>query len=321
MAKILFVVHRYAPYPGGSEANTHRLAKQAVIEGHDVLVLSDAHMGDYEGVRVTSDRSVAHDRYDMIIVHGSCPTQDYIHANKWQSPVYYLLVEPPRNGVADTLGIANATWIGCGTTQDLQFVQQKNVSDKARKFIYSVPYEAEFPRTGQMRQLLNIQTPYVAMSSGGFWPHKRFQELVDAFNEVNNEEWSLVLFGYDTTHPFPINGNDRVFVIGGAEPDHIYASMADFDLYIMNSETEGYGLTLLEAMINKMPWIARDIAAAYDFARADNIPGRVYTEVGELKTYLKYPPSFSAEAIEYGYNYVKGWHTPHLSLASILSVL
>jgi glycosyltransferase involved in cell wall biosynthesis len=230
MAKLLFVVHRYAPYPGGSEANTHRLAHQAVIEGHDVLVLADTHMGDYEGVSVTNDRRVAYDKYDLIIVHGSCPTQDFVHAQKLQSPVYYILIEPPKNAIATGAGLTNATWIGCGTTQDWKFIRSTRHANKARAFIYSVPKEAEFSPDTEIRDLLGVDTPYMAMSAGGFWPHKRFHELVDAFNKADNPDWSLVLFGYDTSHPFPTHGNARVKVVGGADPDHIYAAMASADL-------------------------------------------------------------------------------------------
>jgi hypothetical protein len=47
MSRLLFVVHRYAPYPGGSEYNVQRLAEEAMRRGHRATVLADTHLGDY----------------------------------------------------------------------------------------------------------------------------------------------------------------------------------------------------------------------------------------------------------------------------------
>ena len=46
MAKILYVVHRYAPYPGGSENYVRDMAEETVSRGHDVTELACEHKGD-----------------------------------------------------------------------------------------------------------------------------------------------------------------------------------------------------------------------------------------------------------------------------------
>ena len=45
--RICFVVHRYAPYPGGSEYNVQRMAEECKRRGHNVIVLTGDHQGDF----------------------------------------------------------------------------------------------------------------------------------------------------------------------------------------------------------------------------------------------------------------------------------
>ena len=68
--KILFVVHRYAPYPGGSEINVQNMAEELLARGHDVTVLAETHQGDYNGVKLTSDYQRLGEPWNLIIVHG-----------------------------------------------------------------------------------------------------------------------------------------------------------------------------------------------------------------------------------------------------------
>ena len=71
MAKILFVVHRYYPFPGGSENYVRWMAEEMLGRGHVVAVYSDEHQGDRNGVRVTSARAILQEKWDLIIVHGA----------------------------------------------------------------------------------------------------------------------------------------------------------------------------------------------------------------------------------------------------------
>ena len=55
MAKLLYVVHRYAPVPGGSENYVRDMAEETLSRGHEVWVLAGEHQGDLNGVKVSSD--------------------------------------------------------------------------------------------------------------------------------------------------------------------------------------------------------------------------------------------------------------------------
>jgi len=324
MYKLLFVVHRYAPYPGGSEYYTHNLAKEAVRQGHDVLVLSDIHQGDFEGVAVTSDRRVVRDmKFDLIIVHGSCPTQDFVHAEyNLPSPVYYMLIEPPKNMVAREYGTRNATWIGYDTTQDYRYIESLPVDlhRKAVPYVHGIPHSAK-GTAGRIKELVGVKTKYMAMAAGGYWPHKRFHDIVTAFNMANHPDWSLVLFGYDTQYgSIPTHGNERVIPIVDAETSDIYDAMADADVCIMNSESEGYGLTLLEAMYNKTYWWSTPVAAGDDLHQLGF--GSIITSVDGLSMLFRNSElPASPEYLERAYRYVRGHHMIEHSLAGILAVI
>ena len=97
MAKLLFVVHRYYPFPGGSEYYVQAMAEEAYSRGHEVSVLAGEHQGDQNGIKVTSDANVLLQHWDLIIVHGAgVSVQDFVLSNARQipNPILYLIILP-----------------------------------------------------------------------------------------------------------------------------------------------------------------------------------------------------------------------------------
>ena len=65
--RLLFVVHRYAPFPGGSEYYVQNMAEEMLRRKHYVTVLTHQHKGDYNGVTVTSEyNQVLNQPWDQI---------------------------------------------------------------------------------------------------------------------------------------------------------------------------------------------------------------------------------------------------------------
>ena len=202
MSRLLFVVHRYAPYPGGSEYNVQRLAEEALSRGHGVTVLADTHLGDYRGVRVTSDRRIMREPFDLIIVHGDLAPQRVVlaKAHRLLSPVLFLLVEPKtRDHVLQ--GMHHATFLGWGTSFDLEHIRRFGHSLKAMRCRYGVPASAE-GRPG-FKATFGIPTSRMYLSTGGFWPRKGMEELTRAFLESRPPDTTLVLMGYDPRRGVP----------------------------------------------------------------------------------------------------------------------
>ena len=262
MSKLLFVVHRYAPYPGGSEYNVQRLAEEALRRGHGVTVLADTHRGDYRGVRVTSDRRIMREPFDLIVVHGDLAPQRAVlaSAHRLRSPVLFLLVEPKtRDHVLD--GMRCATFVGWGTSFDLEHIRRFGHAAKATRCRYGVPASTQ-GRPG-FKTAFGIGTSRMYLSAGGFWPRKGMEELTRAFLESRPPDTTLVLMGYDLRKGVP-EAAPGVRVIESPEHHVVLDAMCEADLYVMNSRSEGFGVVLLEAMLNRTPWAARDIAGAHD---------------------------------------------------------
>ena len=76
---------------------------------------------------------------------------------------------------------------------------------------------------------------------------------------------TLVLMGYDLRRGVP-DGAPGVRVVVSPEHQVVLDAMCEADLYVMNSRSEGFGVVLLEAMLNRTPWAARDIAGAHDLS-------------------------------------------------------
>lgn len=303
-AKILFVVHRYAPYPGGSETNTKNMAEEMLRRGYDVTVLAAMNQGDLNGVKVTGNHDVLVDQWDLIIVHGGdVISQNIAHANFHliKSPVLYLIIKPSESDIC-MQGLRNHKYLGYGTSFDLDLIKKYGFESKARQVRYGLPIEdtvftkdETFLPFGGKRYFISI---------GGFAGHKQMRPLAEAFNKADIPDTLLLLLGYDGGD-VP-EGTDKVVSFVGAPKNAVMTLVANAQALIMNSSEEGFGLVLIEAMMNKTPWFARDIAGAHDMRKY----GTIYNSEEELMEHLR---NFDREPIEVqidaAYTYAMQNHT------------
>lgn len=272
MAKLLYVVHRYAPYPGGSEYNVQRYAEASLKLGHEVTVLAGSHLGNFNGIRVTSDTNVMHEYFDLCIVHGwTGGMQNFVIQNSMilKCPLFYMIIKPDSREELK-LALRHADYIGCATTQDIAFATDAGHLNKIIHIDYPIEYKHILKTSDEIREEFEITRPRLFISVGGFAPHKGMTELVNAFEELNDPNTELCLIGYDLNHPPPdvSNCKSRIVVYHLENQSNVYELMSAADLLIWNSYsgTEGYGLVLLEAMLYGCEWIARNDAAGLDLA-------------------------------------------------------
>jgi len=239
------------------------MAEEALSRGYDVTVLTHEHQGDLNGVKVIDDYSVlTREKWGLIIVHGGdVISQNIVHYYseeiKQLSPILYLIVKP-SSSVTCLKGMKNATYLGCSTIEDVDHCVSNGYKDKIVSVRHGIPVEKSIvPKTWV--------TPFVHFSSvGGFWNHKRFPELAATFIRVTKKypHTRLHLYGYGGDDIKNIPSHPNISIVQGADHDKILEVIANSDIYIMNSSEEGFGLVLLEAMINRTPWFARSIAGA-----------------------------------------------------------
>lgn len=263
MARILYVVHRYAPYPGGSENYVRDMAEETLSRGHEVCVFTGEHKGDWNGVRVTDVISVLNEKWDLIVVHGGdVGVQDFVlrHASVIESPILFMLILPSESQTY-LKAIQECAYIGCSTKDDWDYVLNKGVIEKSRQIRHGIDPKIS---TGQFgfREKYNITTQYMFLSCGGYWPNKAMNELVEAFNKLNRDDVTLVLTGYDNRHGIKPEDSKNVRALMIDSREDVLSAILEADLYIMHSFKEGFGLVLLESMLNKTPWASRNIAGA-----------------------------------------------------------
>jgi len=276
---VLFVVHRYAPFPGGSEANVQNMAEGLVSRGHNVTVLAGESKGDLNKVRVTGDVNCLAQPWDLIIVHGGdVNTQNIAHVNAAviKAPVLYLIIKPSSTDVCRH-GLRYHDYIGYGTSMDIDHIKKWGVLPKARRMRYGLNPDKVI--SDAVCPIETDRTYFV--SSGGFWPHKGHKELAHEWNRSDIDA-DLYLIGYGALD-FAGEDTDRVKWIKGPEHNEVMAWVANANGYIMNSFEEGFGLVLVEAMMNRTPWYARNIAGAHDMKEY----GTIYSTEQQLIAYLK----------------------------------
>jgi glycosyltransferase involved in cell wall biosynthesis len=268
---LLFVVHRAYPYPGGSEAFVHWMAVECLRRGHQVGILADTNQGDQNGILITANRQITAMRaWDLIIVHGAdCVTQDFIHREgpfNSDIPILYQIIQPSSSPAA-LQGMERAKFIGVSTIADKEQVYRYRYQAKIREVPHGVP-ETRIGKPGF--KLRHGITNRMIMSAGGFWPHKGMQELTETFIRSGNKDSTLCLFGYARFELAP-KESDRVRVFRNFEDADILDALSESDLYMMNSQVEGFGLVLLEAMLNKISWAAAPVGGARDLASRGQI--------------------------------------------------
>ena len=263
LKKILFVVHRYAPFPGGSENYVKDMAEETLSRGHTVAVFAGEHMGDYHGVRVSSDSKILTESWDLIVVHGGdVGIQNFVlkHADKLGGPVLYMLILP-SNSVECVSALHRASYLGCSTIADWRHVDAYKAQSRAVRVRHGINLEESVGMPG-FRKAHGIKTRFMFLSSGGYWPNKAFGELVEVFKSNHRVDATLVLTGYDNRHGLMPPDEEFVRSFMLEDRAEMLSALMDADLYILNSTSEGFGLVLLESMINMTPWAGRNIAGA-----------------------------------------------------------
>jgi glycosyltransferase involved in cell wall biosynthesis len=322
--KLLFVVHRYAPFAGGSEYNTQSMAEAAAQLGHEVAVLTAEPAGPRKsnGVWIVNDPRLIMRDWDLVVIHGSCTVQDIVlyNAQHIPSPKMYLLIGPPRGDENMDIirsGLEHCQWIGQATAFDREFITAEGYADKMVPIRYGLLPQYAAGEFG-FKDKYNIETS-IFTAAGGFLPHKRINELVETFKKVNRPDITLVVFGYDTRSQAAAvpEESDNVRVIIDAPRHEIVDAMKESELFIFNSREEGYGLVLLEAMYNNCPWAARPVGGAPELEDY----GIVYDTDEELAEILA-TYEYDTNMIERARVYVEENHVATIAtISDILRVL
>jgi glycosyltransferase involved in cell wall biosynthesis len=286
MAKLCYVVHRYPPYPGGSEYYVQAMAEESQRRGHDVTVFTEMHAGDLNGVKVRSSLTQEEwNSFNLIIVHGAdVHYQNYVlsFAGLVKAPVLYMIIKPTESLVGLS-AMRDCPFLGYSTQEDWKHIQKHGHTQKAVSIRHSIPSPVEetLGIKGAFRKKYGIKTPYMFLTAGGFWHHKGMTELAETFNKLGRDDVTLVCLGYMNENLAP-NSEGNVLSYLVEDRRDVVNAIADADLYIMNSTEEGFGLVLLESMLNKTPWAARKIAGAIELQQW----GYTYHDVGSLQKYM-----------------------------------
>lgn len=257
MANLLFVVHRYYPFPGGSEYYVQAMAEEALSRGHKVAVLAGEHMGDQNGVAVTSDANALLANWDLIIVHGAdVGVQDFVlsNAKTIPSPILYMLILPKGSSVS-LKAMQDCEYIGWSTYEDLDYVIKHGHKSKAVNIRHGIKHQDSIGVPG-FKSKYNIQGP-MFLSCGGYWSNKAMKELAFLFENANLNNGVLVTTGYDNRSNLMPTPSKNVIPLLINDKEDVLSAISEADCYLMHSYIEGFGLVLLESMLNCTPWIAR----------------------------------------------------------------
>lgn len=314
--RLLYAVHRYYPYPGGSEYYVQAMAEESVRRGHTVAVLAGQHQGNQNGVRVTEDPNVLGEQWDLIIVHGGdVYLQNFVlqNASRIPSPILYMLILPSNSAVT-VQGLHDCAYVGWSTPDDVAHIEKYNQQAKARRVRHGIKYKESIGQPG-FKQKHGI-TGRMFLSCGGYWANKRMRELAALFEQAELKDAVLVTTGYDNRMDLMPTASSRVIPLLLDDKQEVLNAITSADCYVLHSDSEGFGLVLLESMLNRTPWIANHIAGAAMLSQY----GKTYHRDHELVSLLQNfnPADFDIDAAQ---SYVIENHTIQATVDDIEAVV
>jgi glycosyltransferase involved in cell wall biosynthesis len=305
--RILHTVHGYPPQVGGTERVVHRLSAGLRDRGHAVEVATAAHpeRGEtVDGIRVHGFpetprgwwayrrwvwQGVAEDRWDVVMTYHSkvwthlalLPFGDEL-AERWvYMPVEFtdLTSRRPRHLVyyrtVEPMSLSRAARAVTLTRRDEQRAREM-ADDRAR--IRAIPNGVDHAwwangEAGDVRERYELPEGPLVTYVGGFWEHKHVDVLVDAIARI--EGFELVLAGDPRgraqairTRARELGVADRVHLLGRVPREDVRALYHASSVHASASDTEGFGLTFLEAMACGLPVVARDTGIVPELADA-----------------------------------------------------
>ena len=281
--KLLFVVHRAAPYNGGSEIYVQNMAEESLKRGHNVAIFAGEHKGNFNGVKITNDANILGETWDLIIVHGGdVNIQNFVlsNVNNILSPILYLLILPSNSPIC-LQALQDCDYIGCSTIQDWRHCEKNMVTNKVVNIRHGINWENCVGKSG-FKSKHNI-TGKMFLSCGGYWPNKAMKELAELFEVLQLTDTVLVTTGYDNRMNLMPASKSNVYPLLIDDRQEVLSAIYDADCLIMHSYQEGFGLVLLESMFNQTPWISRNIAGAECLKSF----GQTYESDAELVTLLR----------------------------------
>ena len=308
--KICYVAHRYYPFPGGTEYYVKNLAEETLSQGHDVTVLASQHKGNQNGVKVTNDVQVLiREKFDLIVVHGSgVGMQDTVLFNARQIPskIMFMIIRPEESNQIFP-AMENSDYIACSTPTDWRFVKKYRQDHKSVQVNHSISMNDVAELTNE--SIGSLFDPY-CISVGGFWSHKGHKELSEGWTVDNR----LFMTGYNNDRNWvpDVREKSNQYLLFLENKEDVLRNIRDAELLILNSQYEGFGLVLLEAMLNDTPWASTPVAGAE--VLKDH--GFVYNSLPELMEYIK-----KGEYIKGDKKYVIDNHLTDTTVRQILDVV
>lgn len=261
--RLCFVSHRAMPFPGGTEVFVQAMASAAQARGHQVCILAGQHQGDFGGIPITSDETILDSQpFDLVIVHGATegpPRRTLDRAAGLRSPVLYMVVAHYAHHVRRR-HLLGARVLGWSSPLDRRVIAAHGLQGRARRVRHGLRTDLCLGAPGFRQRHGIAPDRRMFLSCGGYGANKRMRALAALF-ERSQGDALLVTTGYSKGAGMP-RQSDRVLPLLIEDPAEVLSAIFEADCYLMHSRDEGFGLVMLEAMVNRTPWIAHATGGA-----------------------------------------------------------
>lgn len=200
------------------------------------------------------------------------------------------------------------------------------ISDGVKKYTRSQGFDATTVWNGIHTESIKSKTS-LEYSTGNvcrmvcvgrlFTPHKGQDILIDALGMVQksgNENFHLDIIGDGESRVqlenqvVELGLKEKITLLGQRDRTYIYKHLCDYDLFVLPSRSEGFGLSVVEAMCAKVPVIVCDQEGAMDVIDGGAL-GRLF-KTGDAESLAEQIEAFisagsDAAQIDKAYQYAK----------------
>jgi glycosyltransferase involved in cell wall biosynthesis len=140
-----------------------------------------------------------------------------------------------------------------------------------RNVLFPFMYDSHIPDITQLNFPKKTNTPVKFLYVGQFCWRKGVDLLINSLNDLNGD-WHLSFVGkngeYEDEIKVLVNRNPRVSYLGVWPSSQVVHNIADFDVCLIPSRFDGWGLLTNEAIHAGVGVIVSDTAASYDLVKA-----------------------------------------------------
>jgi glycosyltransferase involved in cell wall biosynthesis len=189
-------------------------------------------------------------------------------------------------------------------SEDVREDYHNKIGIKGREFLLHNFVEDHFFNEKWSKKEVTIDEPVKLVSIGSLKDQKNYKFLIESLSKFD-QNFKLDIYGsgplYDelSNNISSLNLEDKIFLKGRKK--NLYQVLHNYDIYIMTSRYEGFGISLVEAMAIGLPTLVSKVDTLINISNETSFffePGNSVDFVNKLSAMIRNPDQLETKSKE-----------------------